>query len=42
MKVLLTGASGFIGQYVLNQLLKENIEVIRLTDIGGYTSIQRF
>ena len=30
MKVLLTGASGFIGQHLLQQLLKANVEVIVL------------
>ena len=33
MKVAVTGASGFIGRYVLEELVKRNIEIVATVDL---------
>lgn len=35
MKVLVTGATGFIGNYVVSELLKKNVEVITTSNVKG-------
>jgi len=40
MKVLVTGATGFIGQYVIHELLKRNCEVVA-SDISNEKAIEK-
>lgn len=40
MKVLVTGAAGFIGSYIVKRLMERGNEVVGLDNINGYYDIE--
>ena len=40
-KVLVTGSEGFIGGYIVKQLLDENYEVIGIDNFSKYGKVER-
>ena len=40
MKILVTGAAGFIGYHISNSLLKNNFNVVGIDNLDSYYSIK--
>lgn len=40
MKILITGAAGFIGAHLSKKLLKEGYQVVGIDNINDYYSVQ--